>query len=374
MQYPFVQFNFLRYLAVPLTAFGLCACGAPPEVIVHGSGDYPERLSQWGLLRRDGDSLVLGRDVHTYEVNTPLFSDYALKLRTWYLPPGTSMRYRPDESFEFPVGSVITKTFFYPLRGGAAQAVDGWHGDVAALDLTANRLVETRLLVRQAEGWEALPYVWDGEDAHLRLTGAVETMNVRLTSGEMADLPYVVPSRSECAGCHATDHTDGRLELIGLKARHLNRAYPGEAGNQLVAWASRGALHGLPEPAALPRSAVWNDEQAMLEERARAYLDSNCGHCHNAAGAADTSGLLLDAHTDSFRALGFCKAPVAAGRGTGGRPFSIVPGAPDDSILVYRMETSDPATRMPEVGRSLVHREGVELIRRWVASLPGECV
>ncbi|MEQ8860001.1 MAG: SO2930 family diheme c-type cytochrome [Pseudomonadales bacterium] len=350
----------------------LSACSDPPQVRLYGPDAYPERLSAWGLLERRGDALVLGAGVEPYEIGTPLFSDYALKLRTYYLPPGTAMRYRHAESFDFPVGSVVSKTFFYPTRGGAVLASSGWDGDVDGLDLDEQRLVETRLLVRQTDGWDALPYVWDGNDAYLRLTGDVRPMQIALAD-EMVPLAYVVPARSECASCHATDHTDGRLQLIGLKARHLNRTYPGSPGNQLSLWAARGDLTELPLPAEVPRTVAWNDPNADLAERARAYLDINCGHCHNPAGAADTSGLLLDAHTTSFRQLGFCKPPVAAGRGTGGRPYSIVPGEPDQSILVFRLETTDPATRMPETGRSLSHREAVALLRKWIAGLAGEC-
>ncbi len=351
----------------------VAACDGRPEVRFHAADAYPERLSEWGLLQKSGDALRLGAGVHPYEVNTPLFSDYALKLRTIFLPSGTAMAYRDREAFEFPVGSVVTKTFFYPVEDGAARAAAGWDGDVAALNLGEHRLVETRLLVRQESGWDALPYVWDGDDAYLSITGALRPMKL-VRAGQVHDLPYVVPARSECAGCHATNHSDGALRLIGLKARHLNRPYRPGADNQLETWAHAGALRGLPAPGAVPKASVWDDPDETLESRARAYLDSNCGHCHNPSGAADTSGLLLDAHTASFRQLGFCKPPIAAGRGTGGREFSIVPGDPDSSILVYRMETADPATRMPETGRALTHVEGVKLIRDWIGQLPGECV
>ena len=361
-------------LTAGLLALAAACQPAGPQVTVPEPGFRPERLSDWGLILRSGDRLVLGDGVEPYAVKTPLFTDYALKLRTYYLPPGGAIGYRERSSLDFPVGSVVTKTFFYPERDGVAVAAQDWDGDVAGLDLSRHRLIETRLLVKRDDGWEALPYVWDGDDAYLRLTGAVQPMQVALPDGERTGLPYVVPARSECAGCHATNHTDGRLELIGVKARHLNRPYAPGGPGQLAAWAARGDLHGLPDAARIPDVPAWNDADAPLDARARAYLDANCGHCHNPAGAADTSGLLLDAHTTAFRQLGYCKPPIAAGRGTGGRPYSIVPGAPDDSILVYRMETTDPATRMPETGRSLTHREGVDLIRQWIATLPGRCV
>ena len=104
--------------------------------------------------------------------------------------------------------------------------------------------------------------------------------------------------------------------------------------------------------------------------RAHAYLDINCGHCHNRRGPADTSGLALDASETSRVALGLCKSPIAAGRGTGDRRFAIVPGQPDESITVYRMGSTEPGSMMPELGRSLAHDAGVELIRRWIAEWP----
>jgi uncharacterized repeat protein (TIGR03806 family) len=344
----------------------------------HERTAYPERLSAWGLLTRSGQGLTLAEGVMPYEVATPLFSDYALKLRTVYLPPGTKMRYQAEDAFDFPVGSILSKTFFYPLRHGVATAAESWHGDPTALRRSDYRLIETRLLIRQAHGWDALPYVWDGDDAYLRITGAVQTMTLVTDDGE-STLPYVVPARSECAGCHGVDYDDvdhdsGTLSPIGLKARHLNRPYTAGQPGQLQTWAERGWLAGLPGDAELPPAADWQRPGASLEARARAYLDSNCGHCHSPSGPARTSGMLLDASTTSFRALGFCKPPIAAGRGSGGHAYGIVPGQPDASILVFRMETNDPATRMPETGRSVVHRAGVELVRAWIAQLPGACV
>jgi hypothetical protein len=110
-----------------------------------------------------------------------------------------------------------------------------------------------------------------------------------------------------------------------------------------------------------------------IERRARSYLDVNCGHCHNPHGAADTSGLFLYAGETSARRLGVCKPPIAAGRGTGGRHVSVMPGKPGESILIYRVGDTDPGIMMPELGRATVHEEGLALLRRWVESLPGVC-
>jgi len=60
---------------------------------------------------------------------------------------------------------------------------------------------------------------------------------------------------------------------------------------------------------------------------------------------------------------------VAAGRGSGDRKYGIVPGKPNESILVYRMESDDPGIRMPELGRQLEHIEGVDLIKAWIKAM-----
>ena len=76
------------------------------------------------------------------------------------------------------------------------------------------------------------------------------------------------------------------------------------------------------------------------------------GHCHNPRGAADTSGLFLDARETEPRRLGLCKPPIAAGRGSGGLAYSLVPGQPEASILSYRMHATqlDPYPAMRSVG------------------------
>ena len=67
--------------------------------------------------------------------------------------------------------------------------------------------------------------------------------------------------------------------------------------------------------------------------------------------------------------LGSYKKPVATGRGSGGLKYSIVPGKPDQSILLHRMESMDPGGMMPEAGRSLSHDEAAEMIRDWIAQM-----
>jgi hypothetical protein len=126
-------------------------------------------------------------------------------------------------------------------------------------------------------------------------------------------------------------------------------------------------LDKLPLIDSVQAMATWNDPATgTLNERARAYLDANCGHCHSRYGPANTSGLFLDIYETDPGHLGVNKTPVAAGRGAGNLRFDILPGDPQHSILIFRMKTNDPAIAMPEIGRERIHKEGVALIEEWI--------
>ena len=371
--------------ALPLLALLLlagCQRGMPP-VAFHADG-RPPKLSDWHVVEvRDG-RLQLNDGVVPYDLNTPLFTDYAHKLRTVWMPKGTTAKYQPTDTLDFPVGTVISKTFYYP------RAADGKFGDVArnddysrdfagqGLDMANVRLIETRILVHRKDGWAAIPYVWNDAqtEATLARTGAVLPLTLVGADNAREDFNYVVPDESQCQSCHAQDWIDRKVHPIGPKARHINKDYHYADGsaNQLEHLAKLGYLSGLPALAEVPRDANWEDTRATLDARARAYLDINCGHCHNANGAANTTGLTLDAGTPEDRHLGICKPPTAAGQGTGDHFFDIVPGQPDESILPYRLSSKEPGVMMPELGRSTVHREGVALIKAWIAAQPGSCV
>lgn len=108
-------------------------------------------------------------------------------------------------------------------------------------------------------------------------------------------------------------------------------------------------------------------------------LDPPGAHCHGPAGAARGTGLWLDIGTEprnedgSFRFnFGSCKGPIAAGAGSGTLLKDIVPGSAAESILVYRMASAEPAIRMPELGKAIVHDAGVALVAEWIDSLTPE--
>lgn len=333
--------------------------GCSKDVRSHLREPYPKKLSAWKLFVGNPSDLRPNQGVVPYDLNSTLFTDYATKRRFVWMPAGQSATYKADDAFDFPRGTILSKTFSYP-----DAALGG-----------RERLIETRLLVNAEDGWVALPYVWNKAqtEAVLDVNADPVEVNWEKPSGGKYDIRYVIPNSNQCKECHDQDKITGP---IGPKARHLNRSlnYSDGQFNQLAYWTKVGYLKGAPDASHVTKQAVWDDPSSgTLEARARAYLDINCAHCHSTKGAASNTGLYLsDLQTDPSR-VGICKTPVATGKASSDMLFDVVPGHPDLSILAFRMQSSEPKIMMPEIGRTIVHQEGVALIREWLRSIAGNC-
>jgi uncharacterized repeat protein (TIGR03806 family) len=348
----------LKALVVALLGLLLLGAAPAPEQVALDQlmREAPAPTLDAYRLFTDAGARTPNAGLTPYTLNTPLFSDYAEKQRFLYLPPGAKARYRPTGVLDLPVGATLVKTFAYP----------------ADFRRPSDRLrfVETRLLIHRRSGWIALAYVWDDEQTRAVLKRAGQRLEVSFVdaTGEPQRVDYKVPNQNQCKECHSVS---GALTPIGPKARNLNGDFPYADGteNQLARWTRLGLLAGAPPPRAAPRTAVWGDRHEPLAARARAYLDGNCGHCHNARGAASNSGLFLNLEETRPAVAGLGKRPVAAGRGSGNLLFDIAPGDPDGSIIVHRMASTEPGVMMPELSRSTVHAEGLDLVRAYIASL-----
>ncbi|ANP45009.1 SO2930 family diheme c-type cytochrome [Candidatus Viadribacter manganicus] len=365
---------FAALALIVLAAASATAQDAPSvNTAAIGAERPPERLSDYRFFRDAGAHTPNAR-VTPYDLNTPLYSDGALKFRYVYVPPGTQAQYRDEGVFEFPVGTVLIKTFAFAadMRQPAENV----------------RFLETRLLIRRADGWVAYPYVWNEAQTEARLSAIGATLPVSFTNeeGQAIALDWAVPNRNQCKGCH---DLAGALTPIGPSARNLNRAEQGEAFspwdgphiprsqpasiNQIDAWAESGLLAGTQRGAEAPSvPRAFDPASGSLELRARAYLDVNCAHCHNPQGPAHTSGLDLRWSQHEPIAWGVNKRPVAAGRGSAGFEFAIDPGHPERSILLYRLRATDPGVMMPETGRQLVDERGAALIEEWIAHMDAQ--
>lgn len=341
----------------------------PPRVQIYR--DMPRKLSEYGLFAGRPAEQRPAADVILYELNTELFSDFSIKRRFIRLPSGETLRYRDAGLLEFPVGTLIAKTFSYPHALPQAGHTPGTDG--------GERLVETRVEFLRDDGWYGASYVWDDDQADADLSLGGRLVDVAWTDAEGAAhaLRYEVPNANQCLTCHAQRQADGRLAYlpVGPTAANLNRRLGAGADDQLSRLVAAGRLAGLSRGAEVERLAAFADPHSgTVAERARAWLHVNCGHCHNPAGSARTSGLDLTLAASEPARWGVWKTPVAAGPGAGGRLYDIVPGRPDESILVHRLESEDPAVMMPSVGRRMVFPEAIAVVRSWIEELPTDVV
>lgn len=327
----------MRLLAAALLLMGAAVAakpGAVPPVndtAVTGTA-YPQSLAEFGFFT-DAAGTKPAPDVTPYRLNTPLWSDGAVKARFLYLPPGLKAKANGDGLFDLPVGAALIKSFAF---GG--------------------KLIETRVLLHRAEGWVALPYVWNAEQTEARLALAGKRIELSTPAGQA--ISYAVPNKNQCKECHGLA---GQVTPIGPKAYNLSADW-------LVGMAKAGRLDAVPQVAR--RIPFWEERaSAPVVAAARGYLDVNCAHCHNPQGAASNSGLYLGWLVSDPYQLGVMKRPVAAGRGSGSNKFDIVPGDPDHSILTYRFASTEGGISMPELGRESRDLAGEAVIRGWIKGM-----
>ena len=315
----------------------------------------PKLLSEYGFFD-DLKAQKPAAGVVPFKLNTPLFSDNAQKFRFVFVPEGKAATYDATEAFEFPVGTALIKTFAFPA-------------DYRKPDENL-RLVETRVLLRQETGWQAWAYLWNDEqtDATLKVAGAKVDIATISVDGSPLAFTYAVPNKNQCKGCHAFN---GSIVPLGPKARNLNGdfTYADGAANQLARWVALKILDSAPAAPDAPKAPNWQDASASLDQRARVWLDVNCAHCHRREGPASNSGLFLTFGETVSVAYGVMKRPVAAGRGSGDRQFDIKPGDPDGSILLYRVESTEPGIMMPELGRHIADPDAAALLRQWIVEM-----
>ena len=326
----------MRLLAAALLLVGgtLAAKASAPMVNAEAvtSAAFPALLSDYGFFTNaTGQQPADG--VTPYRLNTPLWSDGAEKLRFVYIPPGQQAKANGEGLLDLPVGSAMFKTFKF---GG--------------------KLIETRVLLHRADGWLALPYVWDADQQEARLT--LGGKRIELAGPDGKAISYAVPNKNQCKECHGLA---GQVTPIGPKAYNLSAAWL-EALNRV------GKLDKV--PAVTKRIPLWEDrDHADPALAARGYLEANCAHCHNPNGAASNSGLYLGwQQTDPIK-LGIGKRPVAAGRGSGNLDFDVLPGDPAHSILYYRMASLEGGEAMPELGRSALDPAGLAAVQRWIGEM-----
>ena len=345
-----------------LAALALLGCGSGEETTPSaGAGPDPGeevpygRLSAYRFFEAPMADLQPKPGVVPYQVAAPLWADHAGKARFIVLPSEGRVQVSGDEDWAFPEGTIVIKNFFYTRDRRDPESTAA--------------LVETRLLIRGPTEWKGHTYIWneDQTEALRKVSGKRVQLNFIDESGAERSQEYIVPNTNQCKDCHEIDDHNGLLGVVTRQlGRQVNRG--GATVDQLQWLADQGLFTGdAPTPLAAGLVDPFGEES--LERRARSYLDSNCGHCHRAGGNGGRSGLVLLASETDPRTYGVCKGPIAAGAGSGDRHHDIVPGQPERSILIYRMESTDPEIKMPEIPNRLPHADGVELISDWIRAL-----
>jgi uncharacterized repeat protein (TIGR03806 family) len=323
--------------------------------------NLPRLLSQTGIFR-SLETLEPMPAVMPYDVNTPLWSDGAIKRRWVILPGRQKIDTTATDAWRFPEGTTFVKHFEF--------------GDVANPQVARRRL-ETRLLVvdRRGLGYGAA-YRWreDGSDAE-RLddayTNIVEYPAQNGATSRKAKWTY--PSRQDCLVCH----TQAAGFVLGVNARQLDREfdYGAAAGkrNQLAEWSQRGMFDRRVDPTALAghvKLAAMHDANASLEHRARSYLDANCANCHQPGGARGEFDARIATPLDKQGLIG--GKLVNADLGIEGAKV-VLPGERSKSMLYLRMTRREQdAYNMPPLASHLVDREAAEVVGQWIDSLDDE--
>lgn len=337
---------------------------APPSDAPH------ELLSEWGLFT-DLAALTPNTAVYEFAPASPLYADYTTQRRFVWIPDGTTVGYDDANQWDLPEGTILAKTFAYPL-------------DVTTPS-SGERKLETRLLLNLGTaGWKPYVYLWaqDQQDATREIAGETLVGDWKDDEGKALPFDYSVPNTNECAGCHGLRDADGGSGLdspLGMITAQLNTDFAFSDGtqNQVERFASMGWFTAAPELTSLPKPFADPFGSEPVIERVRSYFDSNCAHCHKDDGLASSSSLWLDygkTDPDSGNPThwGVCKIPVSAGGGTCGLTYDVVPGNAEQSVLLCRVNSAIPKERMPAMGTRVPHAAWVALVRKWINAMPAD--
>lgn len=286
-------------------------------------------LSGYDIFQGDAADLHPATDFKLYELPTTLFTDYAEKQRLIKVPAGTKILASTDGLPDFPEGTILVKTFYY------------FHDkrDVSK----GKTIIETRLLIKSASGWNVGTYLWNKEQsaAYLITSGLNRTINWISENGKANVISYHVPSNRECTTCH---NSSGAIIPIGPKIRNLNRDVNRNGGtiNQLIYFQNENLLHTI-DPSSFTCLPDAKNNAETLEHRARAYVDMNCAHCHNPTGFASGSGVFFGYD------LSMEETKIAEKK----------------SGMINVLTKGD----MPKLGTTLIDEEGLALVKEYVEQL-----
>jgi uncharacterized repeat protein (TIGR03806 family) len=321
---------------------------------------YP-KLSDYKFFEGDMKDQVPSLNVIPYEPASGLFTDYASKKRFIWMPQGTNATYVADDKIlDFPVGTALIKTFYYTtIQPG-----------------NVTKIIETRLMIRKADKWHFYEYLWNDDQTDADLVSGVDfttgsSKNITFTkpSGEIITTDYRIPSDTECFACHKINEIPTPIAVKPQNLNHLHN-YGSTSKNILQKLVDQGYLDSYPSN--IVSTVDYHDTSQPLDLRLRSYLDANCAHCHQDQARCYYRPIRLSfSKTNIDSNIGIClyaDEPISATL-----QKVIAPGNYNKSIMNYRLSSNDESERMPLLGRTIVHDEGVALLREYISSLTQTC-
>lgn len=361
------MFKPYTYIALLLTLSLFASCtkddgyvGVDPELIspvVFNIDSLPyDNLSEYNFFEGNIADLSPVYGVLPYDLNSALFSDYANKKRFIWMPKDSTAKYVNDHTiFDFPVGTILIKNFYY---------------DNVLPDMST-KIIETRLMIKLEDDWTFANYVWNEEQTDATFTTQSKFLAFDWElNGETKSVNYKIPGFPECFTCH--NKYDTPLP-IGPKPQNINRnyLYPEGSKNQLAKWVEQGYLEDN-YPSEIKSLVEWDDESQPLDLRVRSYFDINCAHCHSDQSYCEYASMRFEFNkTEDISNLGVCVESVFYINPS--ITHIVNPGITQRSALFFRISSDEDQYKMPLIGRTLNHIEGIELIEEWINSLTQNC-
>ena len=311
-----------------------------------------QNLSDYNFFEGRMANLEPVNGVLPYKIISGLFIDYAKAQTFVWMPKGSQAKYVNDYSIlDFPIGSVLITTHYFDN----------------VLPSRNSQMLETRLLIKKPEGWVLANYKWNEDQTEAKFTTDSHFVGVTFEDNEQTrTVNYKIPSYDECYTCH---NKYDEILPIGPKPQNINSDFAFRDGikNQLKKWAEIGYLKN-DYPGQITSVVNWEDESQDLSMRVRSYLDINCAHCHSDKGYCEYAPIRFEFNkTEEISNMG---VDVVHTFGIDETLSHIVsPGDPEASALFFRISSTLDEFKMPIIGRSLQHKEGVELLEDWIKSL-----
>jgi len=322
--------------------------------------DPPAFLSELNVFE-DLENLVPIDGFIPYRVNSPLWSDRAIKKR-WLSIPNDGTYNTPDEQiifnganeWKFPEGTVFIKHFDLPMTTDPQGPT---------------RRLETRFfIIGEDQVGYGLTYIWNDEQTDALLAGGGTSKDFEIYEDGMFAYTQTwdYPGRDQCMSCH---NSNAKF-VLGVKTHQLNGDlnYPNlnDSRNQIQYLDEQGIFaNTINAPENYLKAHPIDDEDVDLESRVRSYLDSNCSSCHRLGGVPNVTMDLR--YSLPLQLQGLVNLPVNSEVS----PINSIIVKPGDHAAseLWIRDASQSTNKMPPLARSLQDEIYLDNLAKWIDTI-----